>query len=146
MQGPRQDEDTFLLLPSQCSGQAPAFPASSAVHNVEGRPARSATDVHGHPLRARPYAGWSAFVVSCIFAPQLNRYPWSHSSSEETEVQRSKLITCPTSHWGGYQNCSARDSETEQGWRQRQEASKRAATLHCETLRHRAATCLTSHG
>lgn len=53
-------------------------------------------------------------------------------------------VTSPTAHREGSWNASPRHSDTGTGWGQ--EPSKRVATLHRETLRHRAATCLTSHG
>lgn len=111
-----------------------------AVNSMEGRPAGSATDVYGHPRQAARYARQPAFVVFYVFAnaPQANHYTCPHSSDKETEVQRSKLVTPPASHWSGSQTCSGRDSGTERG--RRQKGCKRAAALHYETLRYRAAT------
>lgn len=82
-------------------------------------------------------ASLCCFFVSFILAIAL------YTSTEKTEIQRSE-VTCPNSHWEGSQNAYPRHSDTGIGWRQ--EASKRVATLHYETLRHRGATCLTSHG
>lgn len=144
MRGPRQNQGIFLLLPLQRSDQNSQLPSLLAVNNLEGRPADLAADVHEHPC-GQALCKAIYILVSFILTvvPRVKCYTCPHSSTEETVVPRSK-VTCPTSHWGGYQNASPRHSDTGIGWRQ--EASKRAATLHYDTLRHRAATCLTSHG